>query len=248
MLYSYHVYETLLSTIRKDKRGKSVTVEEFNDIAPLVNEAVFSKYYSQFESTPENTNKMSYFRVFGEPVAIALGIGSLPARYYAMSGSPYYTDAGGVVRYLDLVSDAEYAWRQRDYLTQATLSYPVYRLGTASVGASTRIYVTPTTGINPINIDYIRTPNVPCLDYYLNNTTLLYTFMAEGVTVAVPAGSTSMSGIAGAANVASTTVDWEWDESDMPLIISLFLQHIGIQLPSPELYEGGTLQEKKTEQ
>ena len=81
MLYSYQVYEKLLDVVRKDKRGRSITPEEFNSIAPLVNESVFSHYFKEFEATPENSNKMGDFRVIGESVAIAGGIGSLPVSY-----------------------------------------------------------------------------------------------------------------------------------------------------------------------
>ena len=245
MLYSYEVYERLLDVIRKDKRGRSVSPEEFNSLAPIVNESVFSKFYSQFESTPESSNKMGVFRVMGESVAIALGTGTLPTRYYAMSGNPYYTDTGGVVRYLDMVSDLEHAWRQGDYLTQASLTHPTYRLGAASITGAMLVYVTPTAGVNPILVDYIRTPNVPILDYYVNDTTLNYTWMGEGLNVAVPAGSTSMSGVAGAAVVASTTINWEFSSEDLPLIINMFLKYLGINLPSPELFEGGTVLEEK---
>lgn len=245
MIYSYVVYERLLDVIRKDKRGRSLAPEEYNSIAPLVNETVFKKHYSQFESTPENSNTMGSFRVIGESVAIAGGVGALPASFYAMSGSPYYTDAGGVIRFLDLVSDAEHAWRQQDYLTQSSLTYPTYRLGIANTAGDKQIYVSPAAGINPIVIDYIRIPNTPILDYYINDTTLLYTWGGEGVDMSVPAGSTSMSGVAGAAVVASTTVNWEFDNEDLPLIINLFLKYMGINLPSPELFEGGTVLEDK---
>ena len=245
MIYSYSVYEILLDVIRKDKRGRSLSPEEYNNIAPLVNDSVFSKYYSKFEESPESSNTMGAFRVMADSIPIVAGIGTLPADYYAMSGSPYYTDAGGTVRYLDLVSDAEYAWRQQDYLTQASLTYPVYRLGTASSAGDMQIYVTPATGITPIVIDYIRVPNVPFLDYYVNDTTLLYTWMGEGVVVAVPSGSTARDETAGAANVASLTVNWEFENEDLPLIINLFLKYMGINLPSPELFEGGTVLEDK---
>lgn len=245
MLYAYQVYEQLLDLIRKDKRGRTITPEEFNSLAPIVNETVFSKFYSQFESTPENSDKLGDFRVIGESVAIAGGVGALPVSYYAMSGKPYYTDTAGVVRYLDMVSDMEHAWRQGDYLTQASLTHPTYRLGTATSGGAKQIFVSPTTGVNPIYVDYIRVPNTPILDYYLNDTTLNYTWMATGVNVSVPAGSTAMNGTAGAALVASTTINWEFDNEDLPLIISLFLQYAGIQIPDPTLYEGGTLQEQK---
>jgi hypothetical protein len=107
------------------------------------------------------------------------------------------------------------------------------------------MYVTPTTGIATVYMDYLRTPDVPFLDYYLNDTTANYTWMDAGDTVAVPSGSTARNGTTGLANVASATVDWEWDEDDLPMIVTLFLKQLGVSLPSAELYQGGSLQEDK---
>jgi len=246
MLLSSDVYNTLLDVSRKDLRGNSLSPEEFNNVARLVNQNVFEKYYKEFESTLDNSETMSGFKVLGESIPIVAGVGTLPTRYYHMVGMPRYVDTGGTSRYLDLVSSMEHAKREMDYLTKATLTYPTCRLGIANTAADMTIYVTPTT-INPIFLDYIRTPDIPLLDYYLDDTTLTYTFMTAGVVTAVPAGSTAMNGTVGPANVASTTVNFEWNDEDMPLIINLFLQFLGIQLPDPILYEGGTTQETKND-
>jgi len=248
MLYAYEVYEVILDLCRKDKRGRSLAPEEYNRTARLVNEMVFSKYFAKFESTPENSETMSAFKVLNESIPIVAGIGALPARFYHLVGMPRYTDLGGVSRYLDLVTSMEHAKRQRDYLTQASLTYPTCRFGTVNAASDMTLYIEPTAGVTPIYIDYIRTPDVPYLDYYVNDTTLVYTWMASGVNVNVPSGSTAMDGTVGAAVVASDTVNWEFDDEDMPMIINLFLKFLGIQLPSPELFEGGTLLETKEEE
>ena len=258
MIYAYQIYETILDLARKDLRGRSFSVEEYNHTARVVNELVFAKYYAEFEESSENSEVMSGFKVLNEAVAIGLGgIGTLPARYYHMCGMPHYTDIDGVIRRLDLVSTLEHAKRETDYLTKATLTHPTFMFGTASATGAMTIYVTPITGINPINIDYIRTPTVPFLDYYVNDLTAEYTWLREGATVAMPLNHTAppitVNEVVvrllttGAANVISYTKNWEWSDEDLPLITQLFLQQLGIQLPSPELYEGGTLQEQRTD-
>jgi hypothetical protein len=63
----------------------------------------------------------------------------------------------------------------------------------------------------------------------------------------VPSGSTARDGSVGVAVVASATTNFEWDDDEFPMIINLFLKYVGIQLPSPELFEGGTLMETKIE-
>ena len=246
MIYAYQVYETVLDLCRKDLRGRGLSVEEYNNTAKVVNQIVFNKYYGEFESTEENSEAMSAFKVTNEAIAIGLGgIGALPTRYYHVVGMPRYVDTGGVTRFLDLVSSLEHAKREQDYLTKATLTHPTYRLGIATTTSDMTMYVTPTTGIATVYMDYLRTPDVPFLDYYLNDTTANYTWMDAGDTVAVPSGSTARNGTTGLANVASATVDWEWDEDDLPMIVTLFLKQLGISLPSAELYQGGSLQEDK---
>jgi hypothetical protein len=95
------------------------------------------------------------------------------------------------------------------------------------------------------------------LDYYLDDVTAEYTWLSEGMTnIAMPINHTApaVSGVIirandvqGAANIDSATLNWEWNNEDLPLICALFLQELGVQLPSPELYEGGTLAETKIE-
>jgi len=246
MILSSDVYQTVLDITRKDLRGRSLSVEEFNRVARIVNELVFAKYYSEFESSQENSEAMSAFKVLGMAVAIGLGgIGVLPADYYHIVGMPWYTDTGGVVRYLDNVSSLEFAKRQMDYLTQSTLTHPTFRFGTAIAGADMRIYISPIAGINPIYIDYIRVSDVPFLDYYISGTTYQYTWMDAGATVSVPAGSTASNGTLGPANVVSTTINFEWDNEDFSFITDLFLQQLGITLPDEILYQGGLLSEQK---
>jgi hypothetical protein len=248
MILASTVYETVLDLARKDLRGRSLSPEEFNRIAPIVNEKVFSSYYKEFEESSENSEALSAFKVLNESIAVgAGGIVTLPARYYHIVGRPRYVDADGITRHLDLVSSLEDADREDDYLTKATLTYPTFRFGIATTTADMTIHVRPTAGIATILMDYIRTTDVPILDYYLNDTTAEYSFMAYGATVAVPLGSTAMNGTQGLANVVSTTINWEWNNEDLPLIAALFLQELGAQLPNAEIYEAGTISETKIE-
>jgi hypothetical protein len=255
MVYCYNVYQTLLDITRKDARGLALSVEEFNNIAPLVNELLFDKYYSDFEDTQENSEAMSAFKVLNESIAVGGGgIASLPANYYYMVGMPRYTDLSGTTRYLDMVSSLEHAKREQDYLTKASLTYPTFRFGIATAVSPMTLYVTPATGINPILIDYIRIPATPYLDYYIDDVTYEQTWLEDDV-VAMPVahtapkvvkdGVTLRAETTGAANVTGYTVDFEWSSSDIPMLISLFLQQMGIALPDEVLFQGGQISEQK---
>jgi hypothetical protein len=167
---------------------------------------------------------------------------------------PKFLGTDGAYKYLDMVSSLEHAKREQDYLTKATLEHPTFRFGIATTVSPMTLYVTPTAGINPVVIDYIRTPLTPYLDYYINDVTYEQTWL-ESAVVAMPLGYTAPSVVkdgvtlraltTGAIDVTGYTINFEWSSSDAPMLIDLFLQQLGITIPSPELYEGGTLQEQR---
>jgi hypothetical protein len=83
----------------------------------------------------------------------------------------------------------------------------------------------------------------------VNDTTLVYTWIDEADIIDIPAGSTAMDGSVGAfPGYASSTLNWEYDAEDFPLIINLFLKYLGISLPDNILFEGGTLLETKQDE
>jgi hypothetical protein len=178
--------------------------------------------------------EMDSFKVIGYPATpIALdvnGVGALPANFYTMAGDPYYFHPTAGRRRIDLITSLENNQREMDFLTKGSALYPTCFLAYGATSDDMSVYVTPTT-CTPIYVDYLRKVDVPYLDYYVNDTTLAITYMAAGATVAVPLGSTARDGTAGAANVVSITVNWEWHEHDIPQIVNLILEAIGIQLP-----------------
>jgi hypothetical protein len=249
MIYSYVVYDTLIDLIRTDKRGLSLSIEEFNRLARVVNERVYSKYYEEFEGDTSSIDSMGGFKQLRQSVSLASGIGILPSDYWEMIGKGRYVDSSAVTRYIDLVTTLERAEREDDYLTMPTTTHPVMEIGDLDGSDNLQIRVYPSTlttvPANTIYIDYLRTADIPFLDFYTNDTTLVHTYMAAGVNVNVPVGYTYRDGSAGAAVKASQTVNWEWSDSDFNLILAIFCQLIGITLPDQLLVETGTINEKK---
>jgi hypothetical protein len=252
MIYAYQVYETILDLARKDLRGRSLSPEEYNSTAKIVNELVYTKHYKDFEENIDNSDTLGGFKVFDVAIALAAdahntcAFGSLPPNYYHIIGKPRYYD-GYDTRWLDVVSTYEHAIRVEDYLTQATSIHPYCMIGDVD-GGYTALRVYPYDIGTPVWIDYLRIVTTPYLDYYINDTTAEYTWIAAGTTPTVPLGSTYRDGHTGSYAVPTAlTKNWEWSDSDFSLICNLFLQQMGIQLPAPELYEGGTLQEKREE-
>jgi hypothetical protein len=245
MILASTVYETLIDILRADKRGLQLSPTEYSRMARLVNERVYSRFYKDFESNIDNIDVMGGFKVINHEIALASGVGSLPSNYYQLIGKPRTVDSGSVTRRVDLVSSLEMDDRLDDYLTQPTTTYPCASLGGEDGSGNKQIRLQPTT-ITTLWIDYLKTPDVPFLDYYTSDSTLVNTFMSEGATVSVPAGSTYRDGTAGGgAGIVSQTVNWQWSDSELPLIVSMYCQLIGIAIPDPLLIEAGNLDEQK---
>lgn len=223
------VYLTLLDVLRKDVRGLSLSVDEFNRLSVIVKQRIIADYFSKSEEDIGNSFNIGIYKKFGQIVTLSAGIGTLPSDCYETMGEPYYTDAGSVVRYFDIVTTLERVNRERNYLTKATLKHPICEIGSKDANGHLQIYVYPTTGIASIKVDYKREPLTPFLDYYVNNITLGMLYMTAGTSYTVASGYAYRDGTTGIKN--SLTVDWDFNEIDLPLIISYFRQEVGATLP-----------------
>jgi hypothetical protein len=257
MITCESVYTTLLDVIRKDKRSRSVDVDEFNNLIKLTNWRLWNKFNKDYEKDAESSNAMAVFKVFNEPVTLSEGIGELPDDYGRLIGEPRFYDGDDTV-VADVVTAIEYSQRSRDSLTKPTTTHPVCFIANQNKSFTTTetpagtdtvalaLVVKPSNVDNLIYIDYLREPATPFLDYYVNDTTLDYTYLDEDATgVSVPSGSTYRDGTAGVTSVNSQTVDLEWDEDLLPIILGMLCQMVGVQIADQNLYQSGTIEETK---
>ena len=252
MIYSSTVYDTLQDAVRKDRRGRSLSIEEFNNLSVIVNHSLFSDFYDKFEGNIESSDALGGFKVFEYGIDLTANanqtaaVGTLPANYYHIIGQP--KTIGGLAPFtvyvVDIVTAQEHSIRIEDYLTQPTTIHPMCQIGGVNASEEMQIRVYPYS-IAKVYIDYLREPDTPYLDFYINDTTLDYTYMASGVNVTVPLGSTYRDGTPGVTTEASLTVNWEYDNDDIELIIGKFLGLMGIQLESEILIQSGALIESK---
>jgi hypothetical protein len=247
MIYVSEIYETVLSYIRKDKRGLSFSPDDFNNAIVQVNQRTYRANYKNFESSKLSMDEMDSLKVVSYSINLdANGIGVLPANYFHLVGDPWYTHPTAGRRKIDLITTLEHGNREMDYFTKASALYPTCFMGYGATSADMSVYVTPAT-CTPIYIDYLREVTTPYLDYYVNDTTLALTYMAEGATVAVPLGCTARDGTAGLANVVSQTKNFEWHEHDVPSIVNMLLEAVGISLPDELLIQVSNVDEPKIE-
>lgn len=247
MIHVHEIYDTVLSLVRKDKRGLSFSPDDFNNAVVQVNQRTYRANYRNFESSKLSMDEMDSLKLVNIPIPLdSNGVGILPSNYFHLVGDPYYYHATAGRRRIDLITSLEHGMREMDYLTKASVLYPTCFMGYGATSADMSVYVTPST-CTPIYIDYLREVVTPFLDYYVNDLTMEITYMAEGATVTIPLGCTSRSGVSGIASVASLTKNFEWHEHDVPFIVNCMLEAVGISLPDELLIGVSNNDEPKIE-
>ena len=237
-------YAKLLTYIRKDTRGKSLTIDEFNQLIPVVNYELFNSLYKDWEKNQDVTDALEPFKVFNKELTIVASEVSLDTflagyKYEHLIGKPRYSTATTI----DVVTTLEYSERYEDALTVPSTKYPVCFI--ADKAGVLTFYVYP--HITPVKIDYLRTPTAPFLDYYVNDTTYVVTYIAAGATaIAIPTGSTYRDGTTGPDTIATgATKDIEFTDDCEGQLLDLFLSKLGIQLGDEMLIQYSNLQQAK---
>lgn len=231
------VYDAVLAYLRKDKRGLSLTVDEFNTLSSYINQRVLNTLAKDFEKDIGSSSDLGFLKTVDSLITFSTGVASLPSDYYRVIGDPYYTDGDSVRRRIDMVTSLESSNREVDYLTQSTVSHPTCVIGDLDDSDVLEIRILPTS-IATMYLNYLRLPSTPFLDYYMNDTTYIITYLTVDQSIAIASGDTYRDGTTDV-TVASATVDWEWGTDQLPLIVSYFLSALGVILPDELLVQIG---------
>ena len=245
MILVSQIYDTLLSAIRKDKRGLSFSPDDYNNVLPQVIQRIYRKNYVDFESSKLSMDEMDSRKVPNYPISLINGIGILPSDYFHLVGDPYYIHPTLGRRRIDLITSLENGQREMDYYTKASESYPTCFMAYGATSEDMSLYVTPPT-CTPIYIDYLKEPVIPFLDYY-TDTNLNVIYMAEGATVTVPLGGQARNGAIGISNVVSQTKNFDFHDHDIPAIVNQLLEAVGISLPDEMLIQVSAVDDPKIE-
>jgi hypothetical protein len=199
---------------------------------------------SRWEDDIEITSHAGFLKVLDYPLSLTAGVGILPSNYFRLIGDPYYTapvgenDPSPNRVFIDVVTSKEHTYRQRDYLTQASLSYPTCVIGAQNANKEMQIRVYPSS-INTIYLNYVRDTVSPFLDYYVNSVTLQTTYLLEGETKVIAGDNVYRDGTTG--TKVSQTKDFEFDDHELPWILAYFLQILGVALPDDLLAQVGKI-------
>jgi hypothetical protein len=258
MLLISDVYNLLLDELRADKRGQSLEISEYNRICRLVNYELYADFCKKFETDTENIDTLGWYKVNDYGIDLTSGVGTIPSNYYRIIGKPRTLD-GTTTRYVDLVTEFEHACREEDYLTKATVVHPTCRISGVNATEQLQIRIAPTTTIK-VWLDYLRMLVTPYLDWFINDTTLNYTFFAETTTpqsvapgciapAVVINGITYRNVTTGGAGVTVTsfTKNFRWDESDLSLLITKLVNRVAKQLPDELLLQTSMAEQTKAD-
>lgn len=251
MLLVSDVYSLLIDALRADKRGLSCEPDEFNRQIRLVNQELFNEYIRDFENNIDNSDDLASLKVHDYNIGLtalasrSLAYGTIPANYFRIIGKPWILD-GSTRRFVDLVTEYEDGEREADFLTKASITYPTGRIGGLD-GDDLQIKIRPDT-ITSVYISYLKTIDVPFLDYYIKDTTLVQTYLDETTDAqSIGLGYTYRDGTAGGAavTVTSLTKNLEWGEGSLSLILSKLIQKVGASLPDEKLIQSAMVDEQK---
>jgi hypothetical protein len=242
-ILSSYVYDTIQTILRKDQKGNAFSISEFNRIAPIANFSLYNFYVANLEESQEVTEETKAFMTLNHEITLTSGVGSLPA-YGRMLGVPYVISGQDTIP-VDLLTNLELPFRLSDELTKPTALHPIAILG-GKTGANKNITVYPAS-TSSVRINYLSIPATPVLDFYID-TNGLYVYLDQGETgVSIPAGAVYSDGTVGPTTKDSQTVDFEWHEDQVPMIISEVLQKAGLILSEQVAIEYGIARETKEE-
>lgn len=97
MIDSREVYETVLALAKKDARGASFNIPEYNAICKLVNAELYNFYVSKYEIDSTISDVLSPFKVRDTTVALTAGKARLPGVFDRLAGNPTIIYPHGVI-------------------------------------------------------------------------------------------------------------------------------------------------------
>ena len=224
------IYNYVRTVLRKDTRGGSFTVDEFNRIYPILVQERFITRKKEMERTSDITEPLERY-----------------SRSVVFSGSPSYLIPEGWAKHLGAVSSATGVDREVDYVTKmeftksSALTRPTKR-DAVMYYEDGKVHVKPEK--QNITLHYLVSPNVPFLDYYYNANRNLV-FLGEGAAQSIESPAEYRDGTTGLKT--SITKECDMSVEDKIAIVYMMLKQRGVSIPDDILLQYGMNEQLKTE-
>lgn len=227
----------------KEQNGRTLSTTEYNTLLPIVSLKYFKKKYSipeqfrvgmpfskeAYEITQSIVDSIHQFKhVMGVDGALmnvdSYGKADIPSDYMHVSSAYWQSITNQVncnidVRYrtIEFLTDAEYTERLTSAIKFPSLRYPVATI------RGNYIQFMP-KNIQYVNFTYLRVPNTPYYDSYIDDTT--------DQEIYLPPGTNNPN-----TSAASQSVELEFEDTDIIDIASILLSMIGVNLRSGDLVQ-----------
>jgi hypothetical protein len=97
MILAHKVYDTCLALAKKDQRGSGFNIEEYNNVAALVNMELYNFYVSKYESGMAVTDALLHLKTRNTALTLTSGQAWLPSTADRLAGNPWVAHPWGVV-------------------------------------------------------------------------------------------------------------------------------------------------------
>jgi len=245
------VYTGLNTVIKRERRGNSLTPDEFNSLIDLENGNFFkdkAKELQTVAATPEEFSELIYSSKLMRPLVIqrtvtpTTGVIDLSAD---IGGDTFgfwvscVTTAvyNGMVRRIDLISHSEYERRLTNMLSPTLTQNPCARIDADNVR------IVP-TDIASVVFTYLKFPTQPVFDYYVDGNRNIQ-YLAVSATHTLTGSEIGSSGEVAPTEVTSNTIELAYGEEYHAEFFEYMLSRLGTRARDPIVYQSAETQQAK---
>ena len=250
------IYNNLMTILRKEKEGKTITENQFNDLLLQCSWEIANTEHEKFE---RDQVSIDIFRSLLKSVSVSLttGVGdfvsAISTGVYWHSIYAYHTDATYGQTSIDLVTSNQYNLKLSSDLLQPTVVFPIAKI------EGDDINVFPTS-ITTVVLGYLEEPEDPYFDYYYDaNDEIKYLTPYTGIPYTLQTGesyvdkddgsvlgaSDTIGSISGGDDADNKSTELWLPEGERYKVLYCILQKMGIALNEQDAVQYGMVEAQK---
>lgn len=244
------IYNLLNTIIRKEKEGQTISPEQFSELLQMCSWEKANADFAFFEQNQIVTDSLRDLKT-KTPLTITAGegdISSLTDYWHATNAYHAITDYDIVP--IDLVTDVEYDYKSFSDLEKPELMWPIMKI------EGDTLTVNPST-ITSITFLYLRKPDVPFFDYYIDaNDNIQYLTVGQVYTLKTDESYTdkedgtvfgvgSTIGVKPAQDANNMSIELSFPDGERIQILYMILEKIGVSLNEQDALQYGLMREQK---
>jgi hypothetical protein len=219
--------------IRKDSKGQPLARENLSLLLNTNGLDYFEILYDQYERTQEYTDSLRRFKTTNSTLSFVDNRIVIPADY-AHKGFLYYKKGGIDVKPIHIVDDDLFMMKQNSFIEYPTEDYPIARFINGYIE-----YLPTTLDKNYFTFSYLRYPESPVYDYYIDVNGVVH-YLNEGEIHTWVTGEEDSLGFqhtTGDSDWDSLTKELDFNEEDKLKIAYRILQAVGVPIDEAGVFQ-----------